>query len=158
MIRPIILRTVTQRYKVLHAEIINAKARLWAGSASLTMRLYRFSSQIPVRLSVWDTRRFGIVYSTALPIANWPISGCRQTVPGSDGIGTLPRTYRESAGSERPESAYPAGSRVSKTNRQACKHAGGRLILDTDTHRIADKTRSASRQKGRRVSGSGVLP
>lgn len=61
-------------------------------------------------------------------------------------------------GSERPLTAYSAGDRYSRTYRRMdVKRPGGRLIHDTDTVRIADKTLSASYPEGRRVSGTGVL-
>jgi hypothetical protein len=99
--------------------------------------------------------------------SNWRPSAARKIASGSvavrhesrNGAIALPRTYRESAGSERPFTAYSAGDRPSKTNRHiVVKRLGGRLIHETDTWRIANKTRSAGCLEGRRVGGSGVLP
>jgi hypothetical protein len=142
--------------------IINAKARLWAGSAWLTISLYRFFSEIPVRLDVAGIWRFLRFYGIASPNSNWSISRCRKTVPGSDGIGTLPRTYASEGGSERPEAAYPAWD-----SREPSIPApqGGypvfrirqRVGPDIDHSRVK-QIRPQIACLGRQVGGSGVLP
>jgi hypothetical protein len=69
-----------------------------------------------------------------------------------------PKDWGLQTGSERPLTAYSARDRYSKTNRRMdVKHPGGRLIPDTDTVRIANKTWSAGCLDGRRVSGTGVF-
>jgi hypothetical protein len=141
------------------ASTINAKARLWAGSAWITIILYQLVRGFLVRLDVTGIWRFPQVYRTASANSNGSISLCRKTVGGGYPIVSHAANLRMvRCGSERPLTAYPAGNRLSKTNRcMDVKHPGGRLIHETDTQRIADKTLSAGHLKGRRVSGSGVL-
>jgi hypothetical protein len=89
MIRPNMLRTVTHRYKALQAPIINAKARLMTGFRWLTISLYRFFSEIPVRLDDNGIWRFDRFYLAAPRNSNRSISGYRKTVPGSAGTDSI---------------------------------------------------------------------